>query len=205
MRWNIVGCPSILARDVSGQLLDGDWLAGVQEEVHFPDGVLASRDDGGSGIVVAALLKILLVVVRLRRVGVVVFWLPGLVGGTLLKLVEDADWPVLPDSVADLQGIDPHGQFWREGGPDDGGRQAAGLSGLNNDWVEFSVDSDTPGGEKNDSVKLIFFESKVTDHVKTCESLMNSFTTVGFWACHAKLGRLVNTENNSSTNRMEPS
>ncbi len=66
---------------------------------------------------------------------------PGLVG-SLLELVEHADGSVLPDPVADLLRVDPHGQLGREDGVDEVGREAAALAGLGDDGVHFAVDAD---------------------------------------------------------------
>jgi len=69
---------------------------------------------GTNEVVGVLLVVVLLLVVERRRlggVGVVVFWLPGFVGQAIFELVQDADGPVLTDSIAHLQWVDPHGQF----------------------------------------------------------------------------------------------
>ena len=68
---------------------------------------------------------------------------PGLVDA-LLELVEHADGSVLPDPVAHFQGVDPHGQLGGEDAVHEGGGEAAGLAGLDDDGVHLSVDSDAP-------------------------------------------------------------
>jgi len=124
-----------LAGDQGRQLLDAHRLLGVQEIIHpqrvLTRGGLAGLAGGWVGFVVVSALFLIVP----HRGGH-----PGL-GRALDVLVQDADGAVLPDPVAHLQGVNPHGELAGEGGVQEGTAQPAGLAGLTYHGVHLAVDA----------------------------------------------------------------
>jgi len=122
------------------QLLDAHRLLGVKQVIH-PEGLLAGRGGGrgrGRGhhhLRLGLGLGGRVLVVPERR------GLPRL-GHPFTELVQDADGAVLPDPVADLQRVDPHGQLAGEGAVEEGGAEAAAVAGLRDHGVHLAVDAD---------------------------------------------------------------
>jgi len=125
-----------LAGDQGRQLLDADRLLGVQEIIHpqrvLTRGGLAWLTGGWIGFVVVSALFGLIVPHRGGH--------PGLCRA-LNVLVQDADGAVLPDPVAHLQGVNPHGQLAGEGGVQEGTAEPAGLSSLSYHRIHLAVDA----------------------------------------------------------------
>lgn len=126
-----------LAGDQGRQLLDTDRLLGVQEIIH-PERVLTrGRPTGLAGgrlrfVVVSALFGVLIVPHGGGH--------PGL-GHPFTVLVQDADRAVLPDPVAHLQGVNPHGELAGEGGVKEGAGEPAGLARLSYHRVHLAIDA----------------------------------------------------------------
>ena len=129
-----------LAGHQGRQLLDAHRLLGVKQVIH-PEGLLAGRGGGrgrGRGhhhLRLGLGLGGRVLVVPERR------GLPRL-GHPFTELVQDADGAVLPDPVADLQRVDPHGQLAGEGAVEEGGAEAAAVAGLRDHGVHLAVDAD---------------------------------------------------------------
>jgi len=118
----------------------GGRVLGVKQVIH-PEGLLAGRGGGrgrGRGhhhLRLGLGLGGRVLVVPERR------GLPRL-GHPFTELVQDADGAVLPDPVADLQRVDPHGQLAGEGAVEEGGAEAAAVAGLRDHGVHLAVDAD---------------------------------------------------------------
>jgi len=125
-----------LAGDQGCQLLDAHRLLGVQEIIHpqrvLTRGGLAGLTGRWIGFVVVSALFGLIVPHRGGH--------PGLCRA-LNVLVQDADGTVLPDPVAHLQGINPHGELTREGGVQEGTAEPASLARLSYHRVHLAVDA----------------------------------------------------------------
>ena len=125
-----------LAGDQGRQLLDAHRLLGVQEIIHpqrvLTRGGLAGLAGGWIGFVVVGALFGLIVPHRGGH--------PGL-GRALNVLVQDADGAILPDPVAHLQGVNPHGELAGEGGVQEGTAEPAGLSSLSYHRIHLAVDA----------------------------------------------------------------
>ena len=124
-----------LAGDQGCQLLDAHRLLGVQEIIH-PQRVLtrgAGLTGGRLRFVLSALFGLFIVPHGGGH--------PGL-GHPFTVLVQDADGAVLPDPVADLQGVDPHGELAGESAVEEGGAEAAAVPGLRDHGVHLAVDAD---------------------------------------------------------------
>ena len=121
------------------QLLDAHRLLGVEEVIH-PQTLLARRGGGrgrgrGQHLSLGLGLGGSVLVVPERR------GLPRL-RHSFTELVQDTDGAVLPDPVADLQRVDPHGELAGESAVEEGGAEAAGVPGLRDHGVHLAVDAD---------------------------------------------------------------
>lgn len=116
---------------VGSQLLYG-ILSRIQEPVNLTHGVFAllSRDNW-------FLLDDVFVAVAHQTIGP-----PWLALRTFFELIQDTDGAILANTVADFQGIDPHGQFSWEDGVDECWGEATAFTGVRDDRVHFAIDTD---------------------------------------------------------------
>ena len=59
-------------------------------------------------------------------------------------IVQDTNGTILPNSVRDFSGVNPHCQLRWEEAMEESPGQAYQISSLHQDWVHFTVDADTP-------------------------------------------------------------
>ena len=160
-----------LAGDQGRQLLDADRLLGVQEIIH-PQRVL-TRGAGLAGgrlrFVVSALFGLFIVPHGGGH--------PGL-GHPFTMLVQDADGAILPDPVAHLQGVNPHGELAGEGGVQEGTAEPAGLSSLSYHRIHLAVDANAtiPG-----ALEWLLWEPVVTiPALQDLDEAVAKFLQLGF-------------------------
>jgi len=134
-----------LAGHQGRQLLDADRLLGVQKIVHA-EWVFARRFCRWWSFRFVNCVRALLLgaggwwwvlAVPERR------WLPRF-RDSFTELIENTNRPVLPNSVAHLQGINPHCKFTGEGWMQECGGQSTTISSLANHRVHFAIDSNAP-------------------------------------------------------------
>lgn len=130
-----------LAGDQPDQLLDFDLcILGVQKKINLQrvltTGGLSLTQGRLNFVVVSALFRSVLIIPHRG-------WHPGLIH-PFTVLVKDADGPILPNPVANLQGVNPHGEFAREGRVKEGATEPAGLAGLAYHGVHLAVNTNAP-------------------------------------------------------------